>query len=152
MKNKIQIEWNICKIFIKDKICTIDTDDLHKFVRYSFNITSSGYVTFGTQNALHRCIIGAKKGEFVDHINRNKLDNRKSNLRIVTRKQNNQNLSLSKRNTSGTRGVCFVKKANKWRSKISINGKETHIGLYSTYEEAVDARKNAELEYYYNGV
>ena len=70
---------------------------------------------------MHRFIMNAEKGSVIDHINCDKLDNRKSNLRIVSNSQNAQN-SIKK--TDGYIGVSFDKISNDWRCCIRINGLE----------------------------
>lgn len=76
---------------------------------------------------LHRLAVLYMTGEMpsgqVDHINHDGLDNRWENLRVVPRKLNQQNMSMSKRNTSGITGVCFDKKGQKWIAQIYTNGK-----------------------------
>jgi len=57
-------------------------------------------------------------------------------------------MTIRRDNTSGYPGVSFKKKARKWRVTISINKKQTYVGTYKSLEEAVDARKEAELKYY----
>lgn len=74
---------------------------------------------------------------FVDHINHNTLDNRKSNLRVCTNAENSRNQILSSNNTSGYKGV--TKAGNRWVAKISFNGKLIHLGTYNTPEEAAQA-------------
>ena len=88
---------------------------------------------------LHRILIGAKKGEIVDHINRNKLDNRIENLRIVTQSQNNLNRKVS--NPLGFAGIRKV--GNKIRAFIHKNDKQIHLGYFFTVDEAVKARRIA---------
>lgn len=65
-----------------------------------------------------------------DHINRQSLDNRRQNLRIVTKQQNAQNLSLSSKSTSGFRGVSWDKRTQKWAAYVKVNQKKIHIGYY----------------------
>jgi hypothetical protein len=76
----------------------------------------------------------------VDHKNNNKLDNNINNLRWVTYTENNQNASISSRNSSGVKGVSFYKNLQKWRAHIKIDGILIHIGYYNTIEEAAQAR------------
>lgn len=85
-------------------------------------------------------------GKEVDHINHNRLDNRISNLRLVTRQTNLRNQSQYKNNTSGATGVCYDKNSNKWRAHITIDGVTKSLGRYNDLESAISARKAAELE------
>jgi hypothetical protein len=95
-----------------------------------------------------RFIMNVKSGEYVDHINKNSLDNRKINLRIVTNQQNGFNHNLSKKNTSGICGVQWIKQREIWHAKIKLNYKEKFIGSYENFEDAVRARLLAEKEYF----
>lgn len=95
---------------------------------------------------LHRELMKPQTGEVVDHINRNPLDNRKENLRIVNRKKNMENQKLSRKNTSGVKGVYWNKQASKWQAYIRHNQKQINLGVYNTIEEAAQARKNKEQE------
>ena len=63
--------------------------------------------------------------------NRNKLDNRKENLRIVTPSQNNMNSKISARNTSGVKGISWAKEDNLWHTYININNKRYKIYMIS---------------------
>ena len=78
----------------------------------------------------------------VDHIDNNKANNHISNLRFATYKENNQNSSISTRNTSGCKGISWNKKAKKWNAKIKIDGINIHIGYYDNLEDAKTARIN----------
>lgn len=84
---------------------------------------------------MHRQIIDAKKGEHVDHINGNTLDNRLSNLRICAPTQNLQN-KKSKIGTSKYKGVYFNKSAKKWRAYITVNKKRRHLGTFENESDA----------------
>jgi hypothetical protein len=83
--------------------------------------------------------------EWLDHINRNRSDNRICNLRLASATLNAQNASVRNDNTSGVQGVSWHKASNKWVVQISKKGKSTHIGLFATIDEATEARKQAEL-------
>ena len=78
---------------------------------------------------------------YVDHINNDKSDNKVTNLRFATHKENGQNRQINKNNTSGVKGV--YKSGNKWRSQIKIDGILLHLGMYETIEEAKQARQDA---------
>ncbi len=86
--------------------------------------------------------------EQLDHINRIRTDNRFSNLREVTNKQNGQNRSKSSTNTSGHPGVSWHKRYSKWVAKITHNQKRIHLGYFENLEDAVAARKAAEKLYW----
>ena len=94
---------------------------------------------------LHRYITNASDDMVVDHINGNTLDNRLSNLRVVTQSENLFNTKLYSSNTTGYKGVCYDKHAGKYKASIRLNGKSKHLGLYSTAEEAHTARINYEI-------
>lgn len=95
------------------------------------------------QMRMHRLIIGAKKGQEVDHINRNKLDNRRGNLRIVTRNMNCHNINLRKDSQTGVKGVTWNKRTGKWRAYIQINSKQNHLGCFTSKRKASLAYKKA---------
>lgn len=82
----------------------------------------------------------------MDHINNNRLNNNVCNLGWATRSENNFNNSISKRNTSGIKGVSYDKRDKKWRAKIQINGKEKHLGYYNSLEEAKTVRQQKAKE------
>lgn len=84
----------------------------------------------------------------IDHINRNRSDNRIANLREVSNKQNQQNKSKSSNNTSGHPGVSWKKQNSKWQAHIRHNQKLIHLGLFKSLEEALSARKAAEKLYW----
>jgi len=94
----------------------------------------------------HRIVMKAKPGQFVDHINKDRADNRKCNLRCCWRAENDRNRGTYVTNTSGVTGVYFDKQRNKWVASISYNKKRTLIGRFASKEEAVRARLEKEAE------
>lgn len=88
------------------------------------------------------------KGEEIDHINGKPNDNRIENLRVVTHEENMKNVKLPSNNTSGHKGVYYNKLERKWKAMIRKNKKQIHLGTFDTKEEAVEARRKAENEYY----
>lgn len=96
----------------------------------------------------HRLVMHAKPGQCVDHINKNKADNRKKNLRCCERSENDRNRSLYSCNTSGVAGVYFDKQRKKWVASITYNHKKFYLGRYAVKEEAVLARLTKEVELY----
>jgi hypothetical protein len=83
-----------------------------------------------------------------DHINHNKLDNRKSNLRVCTDLQNARNSTYRPNNTSGFKGVSLRKKYGTWSADIKINYFHKFLGYFSSPEEAAHAYDNAAKEIY----
>ena len=79
---------------------------------------------------------------FVDHINNNKLDNKKSNLRYVTPSENNMNRQMAENNTSGFKGVYWKVKTKKWFARICVNRTIIHLGYFDNIEDAKQARIN----------
>ena len=84
----------------------------------------------------------------VDHINNCGCDNRKVNLRLATPGNQKANSGLRTNNTSGVVGVSWDKSTGGWRARIHVNGKDTYLGCYNDFEEAVKARRLAEIKYF----
>jgi len=86
----------------------------------------------------------------IDHISRNRADNRIENLRLAPRneKDNHQNKSISKNNTSGCLGVYRHKAAQKWCAELWVGDTKKYLGLFINIDDAVAARKAAELQYF----
>ena len=126
----------ICKTIHGEEV-QVDPEDYHQYVSgHRFRLSSSGYVEYSTRKdgmhhkMLHRIIMGDPPGQFIDHINRDKLDNRRENLRTATKSQNNSNTGVRSDNTSGFKGVNWDKRRNKWVARVQVNGKPIHLGYY----------------------
>lgn len=102
----------------------------------------------GKSVGLHRFITGCPDGFDPDHINNNGLDNRRLNLRIVTRSQNSMNSRMKSNNKSGITGVSWDKTKNQWHVKICVNYKQKTIGYYNDLEDAINARMEAVKQYH----
>ena len=114
-----------------------------------------GYLLIQAQSRLYRAhrlawlyVYGTWPTDQIDHINRIRTDNRISNLREVSHKQNGQNRSKPSNNTSGYTGVRWYKRISKWVAQIRHNYKHIYLGCYNTIEEAIAARKAGELKYW----
>ncbi len=82
----------------------------------------------------------------IDHINNNRTDNNVNNLRWCTNQENNQNKGITKRNTSGIKGVHFNKERGKWQAQIKHNEKKYHLGYFNNIEDAIKKRQEKALE------
>lgn len=129
----------------------IDEDDFDRVSKLCWNKNNQGYIStrlpnIGKMILLHRFILENSNNK-VDHINRNRLDNRKENLRFVTSQQNCMNKSIQSNNHSGILGVYFEKTRNKWIAKITYNGK-IHFKRFEDINNAIKYRKELEKEYF----
>ncbi len=113
-----------------------------------------GYRYIGINNvqySAHRLVFLYLYGKFppyqVDHINGIKDDNKRINLRRVDQSENLKNAAISKNNTSGFVGVCWHKRAKKWRAVIYSCGKNITLGAFDNVEDAIEARKLANIKY-----
>ena len=132
------------------QVALVDDEDYEELNQYNWcahwsEDTKSYYAIRNTSKTegkktirMHRFIMNVtEKSIEVDHKNGNTLDNRKQNLRLVTSRENSQNMHMKK--TSIYPGVCYDKRANKWKSYIRINGKRLHIGYFINECKAFDA-------------
>lgn len=142
-KNEIIIDGKEARVKLYDAHCNhiataiIDAEDVNKIRYTKWKLSASGYAAntpkfSGSNKHMHREILGTD--QFVDHINHNTLDNRKSNLRIVTKAQNMMNSNFKGVSPNG----C------KWYAHIKINQKMLNLGNYLDEEEALYARWYAE--------
>jgi len=120
----------------------------------AFETVAHGYKTGGIFNVkyfAHRIIWlmhhGSMNDDDIDHINHDRIDNRISNLRLVSRQGNMRNLSLRADNKSGYVGVSYHSGNKRWHARIKINDKYKHLGYFKEKQSAVDARKSAEKKY-----
>lgn len=153
---KFQNEYNIVgnTVYVKirntEQIMLCDLDDWEKLKKYCWNLSTTGYAyTVRKKKHLmfHTLIIDCPDSMERDHINRNKLDNRKENIRLVKHGDNILNISLKKNNKSGHNGVYYDKARSKWAATITVFGRNIALGRYDKIEDAVNARKQAEIKY-----
>lgn len=128
-----------------------DLEDYEKIKDYRWYLNNNGYAIAWVgdkQQTLHSLIMGRVEGKEIDHKDRNRLNNQKSNLRFITHRNNSRNINIPKNNTSGFIGVYFDKKGNKWVASLYINKRSVCSKTFNNKEEAIKARLKAELEYY----
>lgn len=154
--NDIVCYETYAEVILRDKYgkecarALIDLDDVELVSQYKWCNSGQGYALCReTGLFLHKLIMNDLNNDYtLDHINRNRLDNRKSNLRYATAQENAQNRSKQINNTSGIPGVSWRKDRNKWRAFITVNKKQIALGLYEDINDAIMARKAAEEKYF----
>lgn len=126
----------------------VDDDMVDEVQRWCWQIDGWGYVrrnryvagTGGKYETLllHRVVLGLERGDerVVDHVNRDTLDNRRSNLRIVTVAQNGQNVSAQRGSSSRFRGVSWDSRRKRWLAFACFGGKMHVVGYFHDEDEA----------------
>jgi hypothetical protein len=139
----------------KGQTAIVDVEDFDFINQWNWSVSKStnGFYAArknesGKMVYMHRLVINCPPGKETDHRSHDTLDNRKQNLRECTHDNNVCNVRISSNNTSGFKGVCWHKKASKWRSAISINDKTKHLGLFASKEEAAKAYDDAAKIYH----
>lgn len=140
----------------KGKPFYFDIDDYEKIKEYRWIVKNNGYVESQTRKSidfqqkclsLHRYVLNIDdKNVHIDHINHKPNDNRKNNLRIVNRFQNQANSKTRIDNSSGTKGVYYCNTRNRWVATLQENNRQ-HAKSFKTKEEAIEYRKVLEEKY-----
>ena len=129
----------------------VDDEDYKYLNKYKWCFGSNDYamrVVDKETILMHRVINKTPESMITDHINHDKLDNRKNNLRTCTKAQNRINAKMNKNNNSGYKGVTWNKLGRKWRAYIRINGKSKHLGYFDNKEEANKAYNIISKKYF----
>lgn len=133
----------------KGKFAIVDDEDYQYLSQWKWYCSNTGYAVRTDYRgrkktiSLHRVVTDCPRNKLVDHKNGNRLDNRKSNLRIVTKLQNN--LNTDKR--LGVSAVLYKGKT-KFRARIKYRGVTRHLGYFKSKQEAVETYRAAKLKYY----
>lgn len=140
---------------------TISKEDYISIKEYCWCKTVKGYWISDQRHRglgmlkLHQFILSQMVGEYdkrlyvPDHIDRDRSNNKRDNLRLATYSENARNLSLGSKNSSGKLGV--KRKGDKWVAQIDVNGKRINLGTFVRLEEAIEARVESEKEYGFIG-
>lgn len=129
----------------------IDLEDFDKVKDICWYVNAQGYIAGLYNNKIvliHRFILNAPDDLLVDHRNHDTTNNRRYNLRLATKAQNNINVKLRTDSSSGVTGVNWNKESNQWVVRISVNNKRIYLGRYNNFDDAVEARKQAEEKYF----
>lgn len=163
-RNNNKIKQNEYILINKDTMqgCTFNTkrffyfdlEDYDKVKKYCWHESSKGYIASREKTAnkiikLHHLVFHKpQKGNDIDHIDRNKLNNKKENLREISHRFNSINTKIPKNNTSGFIGITWDKEAGKWQAFLSTSNKRKNLGRFLNKEDAIVARLEAELKYF----
>lgn len=155
----IRIEGNIAYVPLTQGYeAIVDMSDIHLISGVNWHARRDGCLVYAGCNlpkngsgkrgyiSMHRLIMGSPINMEVDHRDRNGINNRKCNLRIASKSQNQANRKTSQLNISGFKGVSPCKRNGTWHARISKGGKRFSLGYYKTPEEAHLAYINASRE------
>jgi len=144
----------------KGQNAMVDDQDYEYINQWKWLCSSHGYAVRveylggGRKNTkrqtikMHRLIMDTPIDMETDHINGDRLDNRKENLRIVTRTENQHNRKLNSNNTSGYKGVHLYKPTNRWVARITVNSRLLLLGYFEEIKEAALAYNEAAKKYH----
>jgi hypothetical protein len=128
------------------RVALVDAHDYDFLSVFKWHLNWHGYAVrevnihgFRTLVGMHRYVMLPDPGQDTDHVNGDKLDNRRSNLRTCHRQENTRNVDKRSGGTSRFKGVHWHPGAQKWRAMICVNKRSIHIGYFSTQEEAAVA-------------
>lgn len=126
----------------KDKTVKVDDDDYQFLSKLKWCINSSGYAKTSNEMYMHRMILGVNNKFVVDHINGDKLDNQRHNIRITNQSVNACNTNVTS-GASSYRGVYLDRKTNRWVAQF----RHKHVGMFSAELEAAKAYQEAKTNY-----
>ena len=138
--NNIIVYSDYAEIVIGDKVALIDLVDVYFCKKHNWRISNKGYVTTTINKKskhLHRLLMFPMPHEEIDHINMDKLDNRRENLRICDRLTNMQNRGLNKNSSTGYNGI-YLNKKGKYVAHCQINKTRKYLGAYDDLENALE--------------
>ena len=142
-----------CIIDIKsDNQLIVDEDKYYDLKMFSWHINKNGHVYMTDENKKHvmldKFLLEYDGNDVINHIDGNKLNNKISNLRIITKAQSAMSRKSAPNSSTQYIGVSFTKQTNKWKATIQVDKKAKHLGFFDTEIEAAKARDIATKEYY----
>ena len=158
--NKIEIKGDFAFVHLtKGQIAVIDSDDASIVSNYCWAAHKGRYCWYARARRpkheglskyilMHRLILGEEKGKFVDHANKDGLDNRRKNIRWASPRQNAQNRKMRRDSSHRLKGVRWREEHRVWYARIAIKGKRLHLGSFKTEEEAHSAYCEAAMRYH----
>jgi hypothetical protein len=120
-----------------------DIEDFEKVKKHAWYLSKRGYIATNIHRRarlMHKVLLGDIDGADVDHISGNKLDNRRSNLRVCTHQENMFNQRRRCTNTTGFMGVSYMKRVGRYEAYVHCGGRKHYAGLFRSPEDAATAR------------
>lgn len=154
--NRIRIDGGNVYVLLsnsdKEMVTDLETWEKSGAEAYCWSLATNGYAKSSVNKkwvyfhvfAFPNCPDGFER----DHIDGNRINNRKNNIRFVTRCNNNKNRAFAPNKKSGRTGVNWSKETQKWRAVIKVDDQYISLGFFSDLNEAIRARENAEIQYY----
>lgn len=147
-RNRFQVSNGVVTVLLNsDKHFICDEDALELVKRYTWYFNQNGYARSSEGEYFHRLVMDVPDGYIVDHINGDRLDNRKCNLRICKPADNSHNMKMFSTNSSGHTGV-YKTKNGKYGAVIVSNYNSIRLGVFDDYESACDAYNEAKKKYH----
>ena len=151
-KNKVKLFDTYGILYVDATEFFFDIEDLCVVESRNWYMDKDGYLVSyyfyaGKRKCIrfHRIVMNAQPHQCIDHINKNKADNRKQNLRCCSRIENDRNRGVYSTNNSGVTGVHFDKRRNRWVASITYNNKRIFIGRFYSKDDAIKARLEREV-------
>ena len=140
----------------RGKVAIVDDDIFEELSKHKWWCSGNGYATRDsslclgerTTIRLHREVLQTPDGMETDHINGDRLDNRRENLRVCKRSENSKNQKKRADNISGYKGVSWSKPNRKWRATIMMDYKTVHLGYFDDKQVAARAYDEAACKLY----
>lgn len=134
----------------KSEFAVVDIDDLPLVLDYSPTWCRDSDYAYATNRrnplAMHRVILNPPKGLDVDHVNGDKFDNRRSNLRLATRSENCANKKIRSDNKTGFKGVFWISTKNRFVVEVEKQGVKKYVGAFKCKYDAATAYNFAAFE------
>lgn len=137
-----------------EKEMLVDSDIWEKLKNYCWYENTLGYAASKDYGA-KKCILfhvtafpNCPRGLVRNHIDGNKLNNQRKNIRVIPQEKNCKNQVREKATSSGRNGVSFDSHKKKWNSYITLNGNRKNLGYFQNLDDAIKAREEAEIEYF----